>query len=542
MADDSYDFLSSPIAQLLIPLASAAAGAISPRYGGAAVQGGLGAIGALQNYKIDNARLQELRAQQKQRDDFTKLMMSPDQSSAPNGGNAPAVTQAAQSQAAEAGSYGGSDNAPAGGAPPAATSVPHPGSVNLSMDQRKLAALLGPTEGPKFIRELSLKEQPTPKEPKYHFNDFTNEYGDQVTSRIDENTGTQTQFYRGGKPPDKETATEVSPLRLLRDQFVKENGREPNGKELVGLIQQARTNPSQDSYQFLPDAEGNMYVGDRRTGNLRPAKLPGAASAPPATSAASPTAQQPPTTAGPKFGRGQGGNIFTPEDASAVADAIATGKQPPNTQGLYRNAAPVRAELARRGYDLSAAQSDWNATQKHLATMNGQQQERLRQAIQFTSDSTDNIEQLYGQLRQQLPDMGFKVLNRAALTAAKNLPGKVGAAAQTLDAQIADLTSELGTVYKGGNSSTDEGLKLAAKNLSSDWNEDQFTQALAMLRKNLQIRRNSIASSAPVGASQNNPYYKGGQAAEPDAAPAASPAPGKANRVLKYNPATGQVE
>jgi len=389
---------------------------------------------------------------------------------------------------------------------------------------------------------LAKKETPAPQKPQYHFNDFTNEYGDQVTSRIDENTGTQTQFYRGGKPPEKETATEVSPLRLLRDQFVKENGREPNGKELVGLIQQAKVNPSQDSYQFLPDAEGNMYVGDRRTGNLRPAKLPGAA--PAAAPGAQPPAAgtPPPASTGPKFGRGQGGNIFTPEDAAAVADAITTGKQPPNTQGLYRNAAPVRAELARRGYDLSAAQSDWNATQKHLATLNGQQQERLRQAIQFTSDSTDNIEQLYGQLRQQLPDMGFKVLNRAALTAAKNLPGQVGAAAQTLDAQIADLTSELGTVYKGGNSSTDEGLKLAAKNLSSDWNEDQFSQALAMLRKNLQIRKNSITSSAPAGASAGNPYYKGGQSAEPVVAPAPSPAPGKANRVLKYNPATGQVE
>lgn len=127
MADDT-DILSSPWAQLLIPLASAAAGAISPRYGGAAVQGGLGAIGALQNYKLENARLQELRRNQQDDEDWKKLAMAhykPSQG-APNAGPVPGAQQASQSLATEAATNGGSNQETAAG-PPKATDVPHPG-------------------------------------------------------------------------------------------------------------------------------------------------------------------------------------------------------------------------------------------------------------------------------------------------------------------------------------------------------------------------------------------------------------------------------
>src|SRR3954468_6995222 len=89
-----------------------------------------------------------------------------------------------------------------------------------------------------------------------------------------------------------------------------------------------------------------------------------------------------------------GVNLMTQNDAKDIADAIENGDQPPTLQGLYRNAGPVRAELARRGVPMAKMETDWKATQKYVGTLNGSQQVRLRQAIETASDSVDKIDQL----------------------------------------------------------------------------------------------------------------------------------------------------
>ena len=185
--------------------------------------------------------------------------------------------------------------------------------------------------------------------------------------------------------------------------------------------------------------------------------------------------------------------------AKDIADAIEKGLQPPDTRGLYRMGAPVRAELARRGYDLTHAQLDFQATQKHLATLNGAQQTRLRQAIGTASDSLGVIEDL----AKQWDGGGFPPLNRVKLALAKNggLGPKAQQIATNLEAQITDVTSELGNVYMGGNSPTDHALQLAGKNLSADWNRDQLLSAVKLARTNLQIRNNSIANASAITSS-----------------------------------------
>lgn len=211
-------------------------------------------------------------------------------------------------------------------------------------------------------------------------------------------------------------------------------------------------------------------------------------------------------------------NLMTQNDAKDIADAIQNGDQPPTLTGLYRNAGPVRAELARRGVPLAQMESDWKATQKHLSTLNGAQQERLRQAISFTSDSLNVIDGLYDEWKKAGAISGLKVFNKASLATAKQLPGEAGSAATRLEAQINDLTSELGTVYKGGNGSTDESLKLAAGNLQADWNEMTFKAAIKQIRQNLTIRQNSIKNSQAAGVSQNNMYSQ-----QPGTQPPADP-------------------
>lgn len=199
-------------------------------------------------------------------------------------------------------------------------------------------------------------------------------------------------------------------------------------------------------------------------------------------------------------------NNMTPDDAKTIAAGIMNGDQPPTLQGLYRNAGPVRAELERQGFNLQKAETDWKATQKYVATLNGQQQTRLRQAVEFTSESIPLLKELYDNWKATGLPSGYKVFNRAALQVAKQLPGDAGKAANLLDAQISDLTSELGTVYKGGNSSTDESLSLAAKNLNGDWNDQTFGAALDQIDKNLRIRKNSMNVLGAVGVSSDSPY------------------------------------
>lgn len=204
-------------------------------------------------------------------------------------------------------------------------------------------------------------------------------------------------------------------------------------------------------------------------------------------------------------------------DAPTIAKAIINGDQPPVLTGLYRLSGPVRAELERQGFDFTKAKQDWDATSKLLATMNGAQQTRLRQAVGQVAESLPLVEQL----ADKWSAGGFPIMNKVRLEAAKQ--GALGPEAQSiatqLTSEIADLTSELGTVYKGGNSSTDESLRLAATQLSADWSNKTLKDAVDLVRKNITYRENSLRlGTAGVEKSQYNPM-QGDLIAKP-AAPA----------------------
>lgn len=214
------------------------------------------------------------------------------------------------------------------------------------------------------------------------------------------------------------------------------------------------------------------------------------------------------TRLSPQVSTSAAGSGASGSDAESIADAIMRGEQPPTLTGLYRVGGTVRAILGRKGYDLTRAQQDFNATTRMLSTLNGPQQVRLRQAAQTAYDSLDIIEDLNRKLTPLIPRSRFPAMNRIALAAAKG--GALGLAAQTiatqLEAQITDLTSELANVYMGGNSPTEQALRLAAHNLNSQWTETQLKDTVALARKNLQIRLNSIGLAAPIGGRNENPY------------------------------------
>jgi hypothetical protein len=205
-------------------------------------------------------------------------------------------------------------------------------------------------------------------------------------------------------------------------------------------------------------------------------------------------------------------------DVKAIADGIQNGTQPPVFTGLYKMAGPVRAELARRGVPVARMETDYKAVQRSMSTLNGPQQTRLRQDITTVSDSLDKIEGLYNEWETLAHESGYRVLNHATMSSMKQLPGRAGAVAQALDAQIADTTAGLGTIYMGGNSPTDNSLKLAAHSLSADWNDETFREGLKQARENVKIRQSSIQNFQPAGVSANSPYL-------PTPAPASGGAP-----------------
>lgn len=195
--------------------------------------------------------------------------------------------------------------------------------------------------------------------------------------------------------------------------------------------------------------------------------------------------------------------------ADEIAAGIMDGTQPPDLKGLYRYGAQVRASLHKNDYDLVTAQRDWAAIQRHFSSLNGATQLKMRQATQFVSETLPYVEQLYDAWMKTGLPTGFKKFNRAALNAAINVPGESGKAAQMLLNEINGLTAEVGSMYRGGNASTDESLRLAADSLHADWSPETFKAAITQLKRNVRLRLNSINNVGPAGVSASSPYLKG---------------------------------
>lgn len=185
-----------------------------------------------------------------------------------------------------------------------------------------------------------------------------------------------------------------------------------------------------------------------------------------------------------------GGNAASADDIKSVGDAMINGTQPPVTQGLYKNTLPVKAYLAQQGFDLTKANQDWTATSRLLATMNGTQQTRLRQAVGTVQQSL----QMISDLNDKWQAGKYPPLNSLRGDAAKL--GALGPQAQSIytqmAAQIADVTGELGTVLMGGNSPTDHAMELAAKNLDINSPYETLADSLAQMKENIAYRANSL--------------------------------------------------
>ena len=191
----------------------------------------------------------------------------------------------------------------------------------------------------------------------------------------------------------------------------------------------------------------------------------------------------------------------------AIAAAVERGDIAPG-QVPKKSAPGVYSILARRGVNIAERQRDYETVKSHFSALNNPQQVRLRQQIDSGQEIATNIENIYGELIQQLPPGELRVLNRARLNAAKG--GAMGPKAQELairlDAQIADFVSDLAGIYAGGNSANEKQLELAAHSLAGDWSDETFRGAMKDVRFNLKARANAIESVRPQGVRSDSPY------------------------------------
>lgn len=191
--------------------------------------------------------------------------------------------------------------------------------------------------------------------------------------------------------------------------------------------------------------------------------------------------------------------------AQNIADGVVRGDIPPDLKGMYRFKAPVESILADKGINLSRLQTDWASTQRAYSSMNSNQQLRLRQNIDTVKHTLGTIRDL----SEQWNAGGYPLLNAATREAA--LQGALGPEANKianlLQAQIADVTGEMGSVLMGGNAPTDHAMELASKNLSADWSYPTITAALDQFDQNIAFRENAIANVGAAGVPDSKYNY-----------------------------------
>ena len=216
----------------------------------------------------------------------------------------------------------------------------------------------------------------------------------------------------------------------------------------------------------------------------------------------------------------------TDDEIQSATQGIISGNVPPNISQTtsFRDRTRVAAALEKSGFNLSQANSEWNATQKFLSSMNSEKQVRLRQAITSVKDALGGLEQLNNEMVRS----NFAPLNKAQLAIQAN---SGNALATKFLGQINIIQDELGQVFMGGNSPTERALELAINTLKGNWSQKQLQVAIDNVRTNLGYRENAINYAGVQGATQQG---GGTRYLPPRNNPMELQQPTKENRIGKY--------
>jgi hypothetical protein len=215
------------------------------------------------------------------------------------------------------------------------------------------------------------------------------------------------------------------------------------------------------------------------------------------------------------------------QTAKSIVDDMETGKQPPTTQGLYGLAPAVRAEAARRHFDLARAQTEWLRAQTHMRSLSGPNMTKYFSLAESVQNTIGEVLDLSRQL-----NLGkYPAKNRADLvwlTQAKGGTTEGNLAVRYLGA-IKTLKEEFANLAQGGGVPTEPAWSLANEQINQDFGVSALDASLKEVQRLIGFRVQAILT---VG---NQPYNPAGTPAQP-AAPATE-AP-----VIRYDSSGNRVQ
>lgn len=211
----------------------------------------------------------------------------------------------------------------------------------------------------------------------------------------------------------------------------------------------------------------------------------------------------------PPGGTGEGGKSASQE----IAEAIASGRQPPNTTGLYKQGAAVRSQLEKKGFDMTSAQLEWQAAQKQVQSLNGTQMTRYAGLAKSVVNTIDEVKSL----SQELQNSGIPALNALKLKAYVQAEGnsEKGQLATRYIGAVNTLKEEFANLAQGGYAPTESAWALANQQINGDYGVKQMDAMLTEVQRLVRYRLQGIPNFQTLGPDASNRYKPGGGSGQP---------------------------
>lgn len=195
-------------------------------------------------------------------------------------------------------------------------------------------------------------------------------------------------------------------------------------------------------------------------------------------------------------------------NSAAIANAIIEGKQPPTTTGLYKQGAAVKGMLAKKGFDQTAAQLEWQAAQKQVQSLNGPQMTRYAGLAKSVVNTIDEIRDL----AKQMDNSGVPALNALKMQAYMQTEGnsEKGQLAARYIGAVTTLKEEFANLAQGGYAPTEAAFALANQQINGNYGVKQLDASLTEVQRLIRYRLQGIPNFQTLGPDATNRYKPGG--------------------------------
>ena len=166
--------------------------------------------------------------------------------------------------------------------------------------------------------------------------------------------------------------------------------------------------------------------------------------------------------------------------------------------------APVEAELARRGFDLARAVSEWTAAQRQIASLNSQRMITFASLGNSVINTVDEVRNLSRDLKLG----GVPMMNKLELDAYINAQGNspMGQLATKYRTAVGVLKEEFANLASGAYAPQEAAWKLADQQLNSNYGMQQLDASLSEIQKLIRYRIEAIPGLGTWGPLAPNRY------------------------------------